>query len=171
MTPLVEENSENEQLVGVRHSSEDYELPTKDFNLNKTEASGNASHSFATIKTGRVPSDAEDFDGQHHGKIKPFKFSWTKLMSFVGPGFLMSIAYLDPGNIAGDLEAGIAGGYALIWTLLYATALGWFFQIMAARIGVVTQRNLARVCAEQYSMRTRYTLWIMTEFAIIGSDI
>lgn len=59
-------------------------------------------------------------------------------MSFVGPGFLMSIAYLDPGNIAGDLEAGMAGGYALIWTLLYATALGWFYQIMAARIGVVT---------------------------------
>lgn len=86
---------------------------------------------FVTVK--------QDFDdGQHHGQIKPFRFSWRKLMSFVGPGFLMSIAYLDPGNIAGDLEAGVAGGYSLIWTLLYATALGWFYQIMAARIGVVT---------------------------------
>ena len=56
----------------------------------------------------------------------------------MGPGFLMSIAYLDPGNIAGDLEAGIKGGYSLIWTLLWATILGLFYQSMAVRLGVVT---------------------------------
>mmetsp|Transcript_2304 Transcript_2304/g.3943 ORF Transcript_2304/g.3943 Transcript_2304/m.3943 type:complete len:166 (-) Transcript_2304:1023-1520(-) len=92
-------------------------------------------------------------------------------MSFVGPGFLMSIAYLDPGNIAGDLEAGIKGQYSLIWTLLWATILGLFYQAIAARIGVVTQRNLAKLSAEQFSKKTRYILWIMTELAIIGSDI
>ena len=83
----------------------------------------------------------------------------------------MSIAYLDPGNIAGDLSAGTYGGYKLIWTLFWATVLGWYYQVMAARIGVVTQRNLARVCMEQYSSHMRYILWIMTEIAIIGSDI
>ena len=50
----------------------------------------------------------------------------------------MSIAYLDPGNIAGDLDAGIHGGYTLLWTLLWSTVLGLFYQSMAARIGVVT---------------------------------
>ena len=50
----------------------------------------------------------------------------------------MSIAYLDPGNIAGDLDAGTSGGYTLIWTLLWATVLGLFYQSMAARIGIVT---------------------------------
>lgn len=50
----------------------------------------------------------------------------------------MSIAYLDPGNIAGDLEAGIQGQYSLIWTLLWATILGLFYQAVAAKIGVVT---------------------------------
>ena len=59
-------------------------------------------------------------------------------MSYIGPGFLMSIAYLDPGNIAGDLVAGTYGGYKFIWTLFWATVLGWYYQIMAARIGVVT---------------------------------
>jgi NRAMP (natural resistance-associated macrophage protein)-like metal ion transporter len=103
--------------------------------------------------------------------IRPFKFNFRKFLSYVGPGFLMSIAYLDPGNIAGDLEAGIAGGYSLIWTLMWATILGLFYQSMSARIGVVTQRNLAKLSAEQFTTRTRYTLWIMTEFAIIGSDI
>lgn len=70
--------------------------------------------------------------------IEPFKFSWSKLKSFLGPGFLMSIAYLDPGNIAGDLKAGTDGGYKLLWTLIWATSLGWYFQVLAAKIGVTT---------------------------------
>jgi NRAMP (natural resistance-associated macrophage protein)-like metal ion transporter len=75
-----------------------------------------------------------------------FSFSWKRLRSFIGPGFLMSVAYLDPGNIAGDLTAGIKGEYRLIWTLIWATVLGWYYQVMAASIGVATQRNLARLC-------------------------
>ena len=59
-------------------------------------------------------------------------------LAFVGPGFLMCSAYLDPGNIAGGLEAGIKGGYSLIWTLLWATIIGLFYQLIAARIGLVT---------------------------------
>ena len=73
------------------------------------------------------------------------------MKAFIGPGLLMSIAYLDPGNIAGNLEAGVKGGYSLIWLLLLATALGLFYQSMASRIGVVTQRNLAKIASEQYS--------------------
>lgn len=83
----------------------------------------------------------------------------------------MSIAYLDPGNIAGDLDAGTQGGYKLIWTLLWATALGWYYQVLSVKIGVTTQRNLARLCHQQYPKYMQYVLWIMTEFAIIGSDI
>lgn len=81
------------------------------------------------------------------------------------------MAYLDPGNIAGNLDAGIKGGYSLIWTLLWATLIGLFYQVLAAKLGVVTQRNLAKLCAQQYDTKRRYTLWLMTELAIIGSDI
>lgn len=59
-------------------------------------------------------------------------------MAYAGPGFLMSIAYLDPGNIAGDLDAGVFGGYRLIWVLLWSTALGLWYQSMSARLGIVT---------------------------------
>lgn len=59
-------------------------------------------------------------------------------MAFIGPGFLMSIAYLDPGNIAGDLTAGVKGDYRLIWTLMYATALGLYYQMFAVRLGIIT---------------------------------
>lgn len=104
-------------------------------------------------------------------ELRPFKFSWAKLRSFIGPGFLMSIAYLDPGNIAGDLEAGTSGKYHLIWTLIWATILGWYYQVLAAKIGCTTQRNIARLCHQQYPKYMQYVLWIMTEFAIVGSDI
>jgi len=57
----------------------------------------------------------------------PFKFNAKKLMSFAGPGLLMSIAYMDPGNIAGDLDAGVKGQYSLIWTLFWSTVLGWYY--------------------------------------------
>lgn len=66
----------------------------------------------------------------------------------MGPGFLMSIAYLDPGNIAGDLTAGIMGNYKLIWILLYTTMLGLYYQSLAISLGIVTQRNLAKLCAQ-----------------------
>ena len=59
--------------------------------------------------------------------LRPFKFKCRKLQQFIGPGFLMSIAYLDPGNIAGDLTAGTKGDYRLIWTLMYATILGLYY--------------------------------------------
>jgi natural resistance-associated macrophage protein 2 len=80
----------------------------------------------------------DEIDEENYGEIRPFRFNCRKFLSYVGPGFLMSIAYLDPGNIAGDLEAGVKGGYSLIWTLMWATILGLFYQSMAARIGVVT---------------------------------
>ena len=122
------------------------------------------------------PKDVEENgviieENYRDNEIKKFRFECSKLISFIGPGFLMSIAYLDPGNIAGDLEAGTHGGYQLIWTLMWATILGWFYQTLSARIGVTTQSNLAKLCAEQYSKHMRYILWIMTEVAIIASDI
>ena len=73
--------------------------------------------------------------------------------------------------VAGDLDAGKSAGYSLLWTLLTATCLGLFYQILAARLGVVTQRNLAKLCREQFPTKTRIILWLMTEIAIIGSDI
>mmetsp|Transcript_16656 Transcript_16656/g.14562 ORF Transcript_16656/g.14562 Transcript_16656/m.14562 type:complete len:447 (+) Transcript_16656:1-1341(+) len=98
-------------------------------------------------------------------------FSFSKLWIYSGPGWLMSIAYLDPGNIEGDLLAGTHGGYGLIWTLFLATFCGLVIQILSARVGVVTGRDLAILCREQFPKPMAYTLWVMAEIAIIGSDI
>ncbi|GAU12542.1 hypothetical protein TSUD_182560 [Trifolium subterraneum] len=98
-------------------------------------------------------------------------FSWKKLWRFTGPGFLMSIAFLDPGNLEGDLQAGAIAGYSLLWLLMWATAMGLLIQLLAARLGVATGKHLAELCREEYPRWARNVLWVMAEFALIGSDI
>uniref|UniRef100_A0A4W4G7M1 Solute carrier family 11 member 2 n=1 Tax=Electrophorus electricus TaxID=8005 RepID=A0A4W4G7M1_ELEEL len=98
-------------------------------------------------------------------------FSFRKLWAFTGPGFLMSIAYLDPGNIESDLQSGAKAGFKLLWVLLGATIIGLLLQRLAARLGVVTGMHLAEVCNRQYPTVPRIILWLMVEFAIIGSDM
>ncbi|KAG5260570.1 hypothetical protein AALO_G00305340 [Alosa alosa] len=98
-------------------------------------------------------------------------FSFRKLWAFTGPGFLMSIAYLDPGNIESDLQSGATAGFKLLWILLGATIIGLLLQRLAARLGVVTGMHLAEVCNRQYPTVPRIILWLMVELAIIGSDM
>ncbi|XP_008317217.1 natural resistance-associated macrophage protein 2-like [Cynoglossus semilaevis] len=97
--------------------------------------------------------------------------SLRKLWAFTGPGFLMSIAYLDPGNIESDLQSGAKAGFKLLWVLLGATTIGLLLQRLAARLGVVTGMHLAEVCHRHYRTVPRIILWLMVELAIIGSDM
>nr|ALD62535.1 natural resistance-associated macrophage protein [Mylopharyngodon piceus] len=98
-------------------------------------------------------------------------FSFRKLWAFTGPGFLMSIAYLDPGNIESDLQSGAKAGFKLLWVLLASTIIGLLLQRLAARLGVVTGMHLAEVCNRHYPTVPRIILWLMVELAIIGSDM
>ena len=98
-------------------------------------------------------------------------FSWKKFWRFSGPGWLMSIAYLDPGNLESDLQSGALTGYQLLWVLLLATLLGYFLQVLSVRLGVVTGKHLAQVCRQEYGRRLRLMVWVMIELAVIGSDI
>ncbi|XP_043508608.1 protein Malvolio isoform X3 [Frieseomelitta varia] len=107
----------------------------------------------------------------HIPEVENGFFSFKKLWAFTGPGFLMSIAYLDPGNIESDLQSGVAANYKLLWVLLSATILGLVMQRLSARLGVVTGLHLAEICYRQYKTIPRIILWIMIEIAIIGSDM
>ncbi|XP_018408059.1 PREDICTED: natural resistance-associated macrophage protein 1 [Nanorana parkeri] len=98
-------------------------------------------------------------------------FSFRKLWAFTGPGFLMSIAYLDPGNIESDLQCGAIAGFKLVWVLLGATFLGLLCQRLAVRLGVVTGRDLGEICRAYYPKAPRWILWVLVEIAIIGSDM
>ncbi|KAF7047876.1 hypothetical protein CFC21_056733 [Triticum aestivum] len=103
------------------------------------------------------------------GRAPPF--SWRKLWLFTGPGFLMSIAFLDPGNLEGDLQAGATAGDTLLWLLLWATAMGLLVQLLAARLGVATGKNLAELCRDEYPDWVRRALWLMAEVSMVSADI
>jgi len=96
---------------------------------------------------------------------------WKQLLEFMGPGWLMSVAYIDPGNLEADLQSGAQFGYSLLWALFVATAMGLGMQLIAARLGCATRRHLAEHCKEHYPRKVRIFLWVMTELAIVGSDI
>ncbi|KAL8492082.1 hypothetical protein ACS0TY_023630 [Phlomoides rotata] len=110
-----------------------------------------------------------ELDSPNYSSVPPFSFK--KLWLFTGPGFLMSIAFLDPGNLEGDLQAGAIAGYSLLWLLMWATAMGLLIQLLSARIGVATGRHLAELCREEYPNWAAILLWVMAELALIGADI
>uniref|UniRef100_K3W5H5 Uncharacterized protein n=1 Tax=Globisporangium ultimum (strain ATCC 200006 / CBS 805.95 / DAOM BR144) TaxID=431595 RepID=K3W5H5_GLOUD len=98
-------------------------------------------------------------------------FSWSKFWAYTGPGWLMSMAYLDPGNLEADLQSGAYTRYDLLYVVLLSTLAGGFYQVLAARLGACTGKHLAQLCRSEYPRPVSLALWIMTELAIIGSDI
>jgi len=114
--------------------------------------------------------------GEDKGGVdKVLELSWTswlkRLLAFTGPGWLMSIAYVDPGNLEADLQIGAQFGYSLLWALFASTAVGLGMQLVAARLGCATKRHLAEHCRDAFNRPLRLFLWALTEMAIIGSDI
>lgn len=96
---------------------------------------------------------------------------WRKLMSFVGPGFLVSLAYLDPGNLETDLQAGANHGYELLWVILIGLIFALIIQSLAANLGVSTGKHLAELCKAEYPVIVKYCLWVLAEVAVIAADI
>ena len=124
------------------------------------------------ISDGPDPENGDNGDAalcSSSGASPPF--SWRKLWLFTGPGFLMSIAFLDPGNLEGDLQAGAVAGDTLLWLLMWATAMGLLVQLLAARLGVATGRHLAELCRDEDPDWARRALWLMAEVAMVGADI
>eukprot|EP00514_Thraustochytrium_sp_LLF1b_P012585 CAMPEP_0184545096 /NCGR_PEP_ID=MMETSP0199_2-20130426/4068_1 /TAXON_ID=1112570 /ORGANISM="Thraustochytrium sp., Strain LLF1b" /LENGTH=720 /DNA_ID=CAMNT_0026939355 /DNA_START=82 /DNA_END=2241 /DNA_ORIENTATION=- len=98
-------------------------------------------------------------------------FRWNLFWAYTGPGWLMSVAYLDPGNIESDLQAGSYSGFQLLWVLALSTLLGFFLQVLSARLGVSTGKHLAENCRDHYNRFDTGVLYTMMQLAIIGSDI
>ena len=94
-----------------------------------------------------------------------------RLFAFLGPAYLVSVGYMDPGNWATDLEGGARFGYALIWVLLMSNLMAVLLQTLAARLGVVTGHDLAQACRAEYSPRVNVVLWVLAEVAIAATDL
>lgn len=92
-------------------------------------------------------------------------------LPFFGPAVIASIAYMDPGNFATNIQAGAGYGYALLWVLLAANLIAMLFQSLSAKLGIVTGMNLAEMCREQYPKPMVYVMWVISEIAAMATDL
>jgi manganese transport protein len=90
---------------------------------------------------------------------------------FLGPAVMASVAYIDPGNFATNIQAGSTYGYELLWVVLLANLLAMLFQAMSAKLGIVTGRSLAELCREHFSHRVVIGMWIAAEIAAVATDV
>src|SRR4051794_13877005 len=107
-----------------------------------------------------------------HGSVSVTQRNPLKrLFAFMGPAYLVSVGYMDPGNWATDLEGGARFGYALIWVLLMSNLMAVLLQTLSARLGVVTGHDLAQACRAEYSKPVNILLWLQAEIAIAACGL
>ena len=100
------------------------------------------------------------------------KGSWfRKMLAFAGPGYLVAVGYMDPGNWATDLAGGSRFGYTLLSVILLSNLMAVLLQGLASKLGIVTGRDLAQACRDHYSPRVSFMLWVMCEIAIAACDL
>ncbi|MRJ09891.1 divalent metal cation transporter [Ornithobacterium rhinotracheale] len=96
---------------------------------------------------------------------------WKKLLAFVGPGLMVAVGYMDPGNWATDIEGGARFGYTLLFVILLSNVFAMFLQYLALKLGIATERDLAQACRDHYNPTVNFILWILCEIAIAAMDL
>jgi hypothetical protein len=96
---------------------------------------------------------------------------WRRLLGFVGPGFLVAVGYMDPGNWATDLAAGSRYGYTLLFVVMLSNLMAILLQSLSLKLGIASEQDLAQACRDQYSRPVAIALWILAEIAIAACDL
>src|SRR6187401_2031047 len=96
---------------------------------------------------------------------------WRKILAFAGPGYLVAVGYMDPGNWATDLAGGSRLGYTLLSVILISNLMAVLLQGLASKLGIVSGRDLAQACRDHYSPRVNFVLWVLCEIAIAACDL
>jgi manganese transport protein len=119
-----------------------------------------------------VSSDQVSLPGVHGSVPVPTGAGfWKKMLAFAGPGYLVAVGYMDPGNWATDIAGGARYGYALLFVVFASNFLAVLLQALAARLGIASGRDLAQACRDRFSRRTTIFLWILAEIAIAATDL
>src|SRR5256885_14924575 len=97
--------------------------------------------------------------------------AWRKMWAFAGPGYLVAVGYMDPGNWATDIGGGSKFGYTLLSVIVMSNLMAMFLQALSAKLGIATGSDLAQACRDHYSRRTTFVLWILCEIAIAAWEL
>jgi manganese transport protein len=96
---------------------------------------------------------------------------WRKALAFAGPGYMVAVGYMDPGNWATDLAGGARFGYTLLSVILLSNLMAILLQSLALKLGIATGRDLAQACRDHYSRPVSFVLWVLCEIAIAACDL
>ena len=127
-----------------------------------------AAHDQGWRRAGGTPSLAEVFGSIRTQPTGPL---WRKLLAFLGPGYLVAVGYMDPGNWATSLAGGSKFGYALLTIALLSNMMAILLQALCIRLGIASKRDLARACRDAFPRIVSYPLWFLAEFAICATDL
>ena len=119
----------------------------------------------------RQPSSSVSLPEVHGSVPVPTGSFWRKLFAFTGPGYLVAVGYMDPGNWATDLAGGAKFGYTLLSVIMLSNFMAILLQALSARLGIVSGRDLAQACRDHYSRPTTLVLWVLCEVAIAACDL
>jgi len=128
----------------------------------------------ATASGGSFDADTQrSLEGVHSSVEVPHHEAgfWQQWRAFVGPAILVSVGYMDPGNWGTDLQGGAQYKYALLWVVALSSLMAVFMQVLSARLGVVTGRDLAQCCRDWFPGWTRWPNWLLSELAIAACDL
>ncbi len=104
-------------------------------------------------------------------KVPTTGSQWKKILAFTGPGLMIAVGYMDPGNWATDIAGGAKFGYTLLSVIFISNIFAMVLQHLSLKLGIATERDLAQACRDQYSNRVAITLWILSEIAIAACDL
>src|SRR4026209_348746 len=120
----------------------------------------------------RMDAQTPSLPEVHSSVVVPKQFGfWRKMLAFSGPGYLVAVGYMDPGNWATDLAGGSQFGYALLSVILISNLMAILLQSLCARLGIVTGCDLAQACRDHYSKPVSVSLWLLCELAICACDL
>src|SRR5271165_1522292 len=144
----------------------DYDVAIGTFSSQGASEVGEKAMSEVVARTGMTDRTVAGIREALSGKMR-----WHSPLLFAGPAVIASIAYMDPGNFATNIQAGAKYGYALLWVVLVANVTAMLYQALSAKLGIVTGRNLAEMCREHFSQPVVWALWIVSEVAAMATDL
>jgi manganese transport protein len=115
------------------------------------------------ITQGTLAAAREALDGRRRGL--------RAVLPFAGPAFIASVAYMDPGNFATNIQGGAKYGYRLLWVVVFANLTAMLFQALSAKLGIATGRNLAELCREHFPRPVSLSMWVVSEVAAMATDL
>ncbi|MGM0713382.1 Nramp family divalent metal transporter [Brevibacillus parabrevis] len=132
----------------------------------------NSSEAVQNQQAWRKEADGPSLPEVHRSMKVPTKGSWVrKFLAFAGPGYLVAVGYMDPGNWATDIAGGSLFGYSLLSVILLSNLMAILLQALAGKLGIVTGRDLAQACRDHYSKPVAMGLWVLCELAIAACDL